>query len=638
MSAPNSANEPSDGTREERLVYVGALLRLVLQPHPPSASLKAVPPSHQSQRAPDTPRCLAIPADAAAAPQSAWRSPPPRRHRPPSSKWSKFRLHEPSQILAPFTRIQDHPQYRPLAHPNTRPSLDCSMVKRLASPSSSSGKKQRVDEPPAMQNQLQPSVKLTPAEEKLFAFLLDVAAQPAADGAVLRVAGGWVRDKLLGRDSDDVDIVLDRMTGRAFADLVNAHETAQGRPARAVGVIKANPEQSKHLETATMQIGEDMGWVDFVNLRAETYASEDNRIPTVEIGTPQQDAERRDFTINSLFYNLATKQVEDYTGRGVEDLKNGRLRTPLKPRVTFLDDPLRVLRAVRFASRFNCTLEEDLRAAAQLEEVRVALVRKVSRERVGKELSGMLTGSAAHPERALRLLHELHLCESVFLPSALLEKTPVCRPDGEVEKVEENVWDQCYAYVSEMYQHLASKSAGGVLDVDSIAASKKHELQVRILASLLLPFRGLCVLDKRRKSVATFVVQDSLKLPNRDAKDVDNVLTHTDQLQMATVDTFDRVKVGLLIRSIGAQWEICRDAALVKELVAAGEAADARTNVSQRYDAFSAQVRDAGLDGVWELKPLLNVSRADSDIVSALYAAHLLVVCFPLRLDRATTS
>jgi len=458
-------------------------------------------------------------------------------------------------------------------------------------------------------NTLESTVRLTPAEEKLFAFLLDVALQPAAEGAVLRVAGGWVRDKLLGRDSDDVDIVLDRMTGRAFADLVNSYEMAQGRTARAVGVIKANPEQSKHLETATMQIGEDKGWVDFVNLRAETYASEDNRIPTVEIGTPHQDAERRDFTINSLFYNLATKQVEDFTGQGIEDLSNGRLRTPLEPRVTFLDDPLRVLRAVRFASRFNCTLEDDLRAAAQLEEVRVALVRKVSRERVGKELSGMFTGSAAHPERALRLLHELQLCESVFLPSELLQKTPVCRPNGEEEKVDANVWDRCYAYASEMYQLLASKSPGGVLDVDGMSDKEKHELQVRIFASFLLPFRELCVRDKRRRSIATFVIQDSLKLPNRDAKDVDNVLAHVGELQAATADAFDRVKVGLLIRSIGAQWELCRDAALVQELLdSAGEATDARDSVSKRYDAFNAQVRDAGLDGVWELKPLLNVS------------------------------
>lgn len=121
-------------------------------------------------------------------------------------------------------------------------------------------------------------VHLTAAEERLFAFLLDVERQYAC-ACVLRVAGGWVRDKLLGRESDDVDIVLDRLQGRAFADLVNAYEADHGHQPHAVGVIKANPEQSKHLETATMQLG-DVGWVDFVNLRAETY-SEHHRIPEV---------------------------------------------------------------------------------------------------------------------------------------------------------------------------------------------------------------------------------------------------------------------------------------------------------------------------------------------------------------------
>ncbi|GMF54122.1 unnamed protein product [Phytophthora fragariaefolia] len=486
------------------------------------------------------------------------------------------------------------------------------MVKRLAAPSSGTGKKQRAQQQePSVTRVLAPAVRLTQAEEQLFALLLAVAAQPAGGGVALRVAGGWVRDKLLGRESDDVDVVLDRMTGRAFADLVNAFEEAQGRQARAVGVIKANPEQSKHLETATMQIGEGQRWVDLVNLRAETYSGEDHRIPTVQFGTPQQDAERRDFTINSLFYNLHTRQVEDLTGRGLDDLRHARLRTPLEPRVTFLDDPLRVLRAVRFASRFDCSLEEDLRAAAQLEEVRGALVRKVSRERVGKELSAMLTGSAAHPERALRLLHELHLCESVFLPLALLEKTPVCRPDGQEEQVEENVWARSYAYVSEMYTQIASASTGDVLDVDSMSADDKHKLHVRVLASILLPFRGLCVRDKRRRSVATFVVQDSLKLPNRDAKDVDNMLAHVNELQAATVNSFDRVKVGLLIRSVGSQWELCRDVALVQELVDCGSA-DEAAEVSKRYDDFNTQVSGADLDGVWELKPLLNVSRVVS--------------------------
>lgn len=129
--------------------------------------------------------------------------------------------------------------------------------------------------------QLVERISLTTQEQELFEFLLDVERQYAC-ACVLRVAGGWVRDKLLGRHSDDVDIVLDTLKGKQFADLINTYERDHGHKQHPVGVIKANPEQSKHLETATMQLGA-IGWVDFVNLRAETY-SEDHRIPDVVRG------------------------------------------------------------------------------------------------------------------------------------------------------------------------------------------------------------------------------------------------------------------------------------------------------------------------------------------------------------------
>jgi tRNA nucleotidyltransferase (CCA-adding enzyme) len=115
-------------------------------------------------------------------------------------------------------------------------------------------------------------------------------------------------------------------------------------------VIKANSDKSKHLETAVIKVyGE---FIDLVNLRSEEY-SEDSRVPKIEIGTPEQDAYRRDLTFNSLFYNINTKEIEDYTGKGINDLKNEIVRTPLPPKKTFIDDPLRVLRTIRFAQRFG---------------------------------------------------------------------------------------------------------------------------------------------------------------------------------------------------------------------------------------------------------------------------------------------
>jgi tRNA nucleotidyltransferase (CCA-adding enzyme) len=86
-------------------------------------------------------------------------------------------------------------------------------------------------------------------------------------------------------------------------------------------VIASNPEKFKHLETTTIQI--DKNFVDCVNLRTETYSGGDvNKIEN-KFGTPLIDAMKRDFTINSLFYNIHTRNIEDYTGRGVSDLKQG---------------------------------------------------------------------------------------------------------------------------------------------------------------------------------------------------------------------------------------------------------------------------------------------------------------------------
>ncbi|PWY97214.1 hypothetical protein BCV70DRAFT_203050 [Testicularia cyperi] len=279
-----------------------------------------------------------------------------------------------------------------------------------------------------------------------------------------RIAGGWVRDKLLARESDDLDISLSTLTGNAFALYLKHYLTSptftstplasspffqderseMGR----IGKIAANPEQSKNLETATARV---LGLsLDFVNLRKESY-DPGSRIPTMTFGTPKEDAERRDITINSMLYNVHTRRVEDHTGMGLQDLAAGLIRTPLPPLTTFLDDPLRVLRCVRFASRFAYELHPTIircltgrspagvseaeldQAAASLassddprvssgqqgieagrDEIRNALLSKVSRERFGIEVDKMIKGP--NPLLALFLIHRLELFPLIFHP------------------------------------------------------------------------------------------------------------------------------------------------------------------------------------------------------------------------------
>ncbi|OQS04463.1 tRNA nucleotidyltransferase, partial [Thraustotheca clavata] len=256
-----------------------------------------------------------------------------------------------------------------------------------------------------------PTIKLTSEEIKLFQVLQYIQKQYAPD-VTLRVAGGWVRDKLLGIPSDDIDIAVDSGTGESFAQHILSFQSASGVPSKGFYVVKKNTEQSKHLACATVKLlGHDL---DFVHLRSETYADSTSRIPILneKPATPTEDASRRDITINALFYNLATESIEDFTGYGLADLKAKRIRTPLPPLETFLDDPLRVLRAIRFACHYNFTLEADLTEAIQDSRVQEALLHKVSRERIGIEVRKMLSG--ANPSRAITLLTELGLWHTLL--------------------------------------------------------------------------------------------------------------------------------------------------------------------------------------------------------------------------------
>lgn len=244
------------------------------------------------------------------------------------------------------------------------------------------------------------SIKLTDREATLRKLLLDVSSfisrTKSCPTPELRFTGGWVRDKLLGTSSHDIDISISSVTGKEFANsMKHAFDSSAIKSEHGPDIIgylaniPANPEKSKHLETVTTKI---LGFdVDLVNLRKETYC-EDSRNPTVEHGTPEEDAFRRDSTVNALFYNLQTGEVEDFTGRGLEDLEAGLIKTPLDPYQTFKDDPLRILRSIRFASRLGFRINPGDEQAMSDKDNQEALRLKISRERFGVEITKMLRG------------------------------------------------------------------------------------------------------------------------------------------------------------------------------------------------------------------------------------------------------
>ncbi|KAG0070343.1 hypothetical protein BGZ92_004504, partial [Podila epicladia] len=259
-------------------------------------------------------------------------------------------------------------------------------------------------------------IRLTEQEDKICCVLDEVAKryeEKQGKKVQLRIAGGWVRDKLLGLTCHDLDVGLDTMMGYEFAVLVNEYMELLGHEKRTIAKIATNPEKSKHLETATMVV---LGMpLDFVNLRSEVY-DEGSRIPSeITFGTPSEDAFRRDITINALFYNIHTRTVEDFTGKGLEDLKKGYIRTPLEPFETFWQDPLRVMRCIRFAARFQFTIAEEAKKAILDPRIKQVLKTKISKERIGAELDKMIDDGAGR-STALGLIQELGLYDVVFAP------------------------------------------------------------------------------------------------------------------------------------------------------------------------------------------------------------------------------
>ncbi|KAI1848189.1 hypothetical protein JX266_005902 [Neoarthrinium moseri] len=356
------------------------------------------------------------------------------------------------------------------------------------------------------------TIQLTAKEAQLKGLLLDVAeyinqTRVADEPVVLRWAGGWVRDKLLGIPSEDIDTAINVMTGEAFSskivELCEKPEVADKHGVSATDIgnlhkIAANPEKSKHLETTTIRL---LGFdVDFVNLRKETY-TDDSRNPQVEFGTAEEDALRRDATVNALFYNLNTARVEDFTS-GLEDMRSKLIRTPLEPFQTFMDDPLRVLRLIRFASRLQFSIDPEAERVMADRRVLDALRIKISRERVGVEVEKMLKGN--HPKVALERIDRLGLYHTVF--------TDPERPDmpqPEISKL--LVSYECLEFLRQ------TKTPGSVHDV--LVRSDEASYFSWVLAALT-PWADVPDLSPTGKGKplppsATLAAREGIKAPNK---------------------------------------------------------------------------------------------------------------------------
>lgn len=222
-----------------------------------------------------------------------------------------------------------------------------------------------------------------------------VAAEAADKDMAAFAIGGYVRDRLIGRPCKDVDFVVEG-DGIAFAQAVAAR-------------LAAGPVHVfKNFGTAMFMFGELQ--VEFVGARKESY-SRDSRKPEVEPGTIKDDQERRDFTMNALALSLNSGSLGalvDPFG-GLLHLDQGLIRTPLDPDITFSDDPLRMLRAVRFANQLGFTIDPDTFAAIKRNADRLGII---SAERIHTELNKIIL--TPEPSIGFILLRDSGLLQEFF--------------------------------------------------------------------------------------------------------------------------------------------------------------------------------------------------------------------------------
>ncbi len=302
---------------------------------------------------------------------------------------------------------------------------------------------------------------------KIFQIISDAAER---QGVRAFVIGGYVRDCFLGRPGKDIDVVVEG-SGIGLAEAVGEAVHSKVSVFRNFGTAML---RYKGIE------------VEFVGARKESYRR-DSRKPIVEDGTLEDDQCRRDFTINAMAFSL---QKEDYGALvdpfgGIRDLAAGIIRTPLDPDTTYSDDPLRMIRAIRFATRLSTPDRQFRIVPESLESIKRNRDRLsiLSRERIADELDKILVCS--RPSIGFRLLDETGLLE-LILPQ-------LCKLKG-TESVDGHGHKENFSHTLEVLDNVAAAEAdsiaGGMLN-DYFMEDGVETVRIRTEPNLWLRWAAL---------------------------------------------------------------------------------------------------------------------------------------------------
>mmetsp|Transcript_17508 Transcript_17508/g.67914 ORF Transcript_17508/g.67914 Transcript_17508/m.67914 type:complete len:571 (-) Transcript_17508:30-1742(-) len=504
-------------------------------------------------------------------------------------------------------------------------------------------------------------VVLSAEEAELFAFLKEVV-EHTASGTTMRVAGGWVRDKLLGKRSNDIDIAVDNMSGSEFRALIYAHlekgttdmevdsevsgtaqkkrkaaqdESALPAPKKAPfggrkGVITARPEKGKHVECTTLRThGFDL---DLISLRSnaqlrrstEVTAGEDVTAEEALVLLAMEDAHLRDFTVSALFYNINTGLVEDFVG-GKADLERGIICCPTPWDEEAYTTALQAMRRGSFA-RPEVTEERRRKGTHSImNDDSLRLLRAVRFAcRFGFEMCPLVKEVAHYADiaeafamkpDAERKTTEIHKMLKTAQPARAMRL--LCELDIAASVFPFNVptppdlWSSSYGACNVAVEAaLASYEGGAPFSRECVA-----------LAAMLLPLCGREFTYRNGEKKPTPMTRDSIKIQWKYAKAeagqimdlVESALEWTRLVSDFTAGPSDGLWIasGLRLRIVHEAWKTVGQMALALDLhkVSGNDGEQARLRAA--YEGFATALSERGLLGcdanepAWKLAAVL---------------------------------
>lgn len=306
------------------------------------------------------------------------------------------------------------------------------------------------------------------------------------------IVGGYVRSIFMGREPNDLDIVVNLPDGGIrFANWMHEKGETDGDvvvyPTFGVGMFRLKEFPEIELEC--------------VMTRGEQYHDKNSRKPETVFGSIHYDCVRRDFTVNALYLNISTSDVYDYTGKGLDDLKNKIIRvTNDNPDVVFSDDPLRIIRGCRFASQLGFDIEKNTFESMKRNIERLTIV---SRERIASELNKILM--SPEPTKGLELLRKCGALEKIIPEFAgLYTMTQNKYHDYNT------VWEHTLKVVkhSTLYDDLSVRLAALLHDIGKLSTRRVNNGKVQFLR------------HEQAGATMTEIILRGLKYDNQTIRDV----------------------------------------------------------------------------------------------------------------------